>query len=631
MLSMMRSKAAGWVTKAFIGLIAMSFAVWGISDMFTGMTARSLATVGDREISPEQYQNALQQRLRAISERSGRVITAQEARQFGLDAQILNDLIRQTALEVQARDLGLEVPDIAIAQRTAAIPAFRNAQGQFDRSSFLQILRANGLTEAQFIAMERAQLLRQSIANPVERNFEVPETLVKAAYEFQNSERVGQYINLPMSLAGDVVAPTDDEIAKYYEDNKRTFTAPEFRALTVVRLEPADIAETINIPDDELEQAYQSRIAAFTTPEKRTIQQIPFNDEAEARAARAKLQSGANFDTFAQERGLAAADYNLGTLTRNQLPDEGLADAAFTLQPGQISQPVQGRLATVLLRVTAVEPAIVKPLAEVRDQLLSTLRLEKAHEQIATTYEKFEDERASGLGLREAAEQMGLPVIQVDAVNRNGSGSDGLPLSNVPAVATLVEAAFESDVGVENDPVQTEDEGYVWYEVVDVMPEAIKPLDEVRADIVTRIENERRQDALEQKARDAAADIREGRKSFQQVAQEFGLTVSTTSTLKRGATVAGFGQQAVTALFATPQNSVGMAFDPEANSAQLIQPTSVSIPTFDPKGTQAASFAEALRGNMTDDVFGQYLSMLETSIGVTMNNELWSSINASQS
>lgn len=631
MLSLMRSKAAGWVSKIFIALIALSFAVWGISDMFTGMINRALVTVGDREISPAQYQSALQQRLRVLSERTGRTLTTQEARQYGIDVQVLNDLVRQTALEEQADNLGLAVPDMVIAERTAAIPAFRDAAGHFDRNTFLQVLRANGLTEAQFIAMERSQLLRQSVASPVERNFEVPNTLVKAAFEFQNSERTGRYIVLPLSLAGDVAAPTEDEIKAYYEENKRAFTAPEFRALTVVRLEPADIASSIEITDAEVEKAYQERIGSFTTPEKRTILQIPFKDEAEAKAARAKLQSGADFEAFAKERGLTEIDYNLGNVTRSQLPDKNLADAAFSLQPGQISQPVEGRLATVLLKVKAVEPAVVKPLAEVRDELVKTLQLEKAREEISALHDKFEDERASGLGLKEAAEALDLPVIQVDAVDRSGHGPDGQPIANIPALNELVASAFESDIGVENDAISTDDEGYVWYEVVDVVPEAIKPLEDVRAEIIERITDERRQDALQQIARDAAADIREGRKTFEQVAQEYGLTPSTTPPLRRGATAPGFGQPAVTALFSTPENGVGMAFDPSSKTALLIQPASITTPEFNPQDGQVVSFADALRNNMADDLFGQYLSSLESTMGVNVNSELWSSIIGSQS
>ncbi|WP_342641765.1 SurA N-terminal domain-containing protein [Rhodoligotrophos ferricapiens] len=627
----MRSKAAGWVAKLFIGLIAMSFAVWGVADMFTGARSRALVTIGDREISPEQFQDTMRQRLQAMSQRMGRPITLQEAREAGFDGQILGDMIRQTALEVQARNLGLEVPDMVIAQRAAAIPAFRNARGQFDRETFLQVLRANNLTEQQFIAMERAQLLRESVASPIDRSFTVPETLVRAAFEFQNTERVGQYLTLPMSMAGEVTAPTDAEIADYYETHKRNFTAPEFRTVTLVRLEPADLAKTITISDQELEQAYQNRIAEFTTPERRTILQIPFKDEEEARAARAKLQSGADFATFAKERGLTEPDYTIGTVAKSQIPDRSLADAAFSLLPGQISQPVEGRLAVVLLKVTAVEPSVTKPLAEVRDQLAETLKLERAREELASMYDRFEDERASGATLREVAEKLDLPVIQVDAIDRSGNGPDGKPVTNVPARDKVVAAAFESDVGVENDAISTDDDGYVWFEVAEVTPETVKPLDEVRPEIVELITAERRQEALEQKARDLAADLRDGQKTMEQIAQELSLPIATTPPLKRGGEAPNFGRAAVTSLFSTPVNGAGVAYDPNAKVVQLIRPMEVKTPDFDPKGAQAANFAQALQGNMAEDLFGQYVSRLERDIGVTVNNELWSSINAPQS
>ncbi|WP_170240909.1 SurA N-terminal domain-containing protein [Rhodoligotrophos appendicifer] len=627
----MRSKAAGWVAKLFIALIAMSFAVWGVSDIFTGPRNVAVATVGDREIGVEQYQQSLQQQMRSLSQRLGRSITLEEARQFGFDLQVLNEMVRNTALEVQAQNLGLAVPDIAIAERAARIPAFRNPRGEFDRSTFLQVLRANGLTEAQYLELERTQMLRESIASAVDRQFQVPETLIKAAFENQASERVGTYITLPAPTLENIPAPTEAEITEYYNEHKRSFTAPEFRTLTVVAMEPEDVAKGIEIPEAEVEAAYQQRLDQFSVPEKRQVLQMAFADEAAARAARAKLQSGADFVALAKEQGLTEADYTMGLVTKRQIPDTALADAAFSLQKDQVSQPVEGRLSVMLLKVTDIQPGQVTPLAEVRDKLLQSLKVAKATDRIGTLHDEFEDERASGASLREAAEKMNLPVLQIDGVDRSGKGPDGAPITNLPALDRVVAAAFESDVGVENDPVSTEDEGFVWFDVADISPEAAKSVDEVRPEIIKLISTERAGEALRAKAEGYATEVRSGAKSFDQLAQELSLAPQTTPPLKRNGEAPGLTKAGVAALFATPEGGVGVANDPETKTTQLIQTTKIAVPAFDPDGPQAAALQRTLEQSLSGDIFGEYVADLEKDLGVTMNNEVWSRISSPQS
>src|SRR5918994_1503468 len=136
MMSTLRSKAGGWVAKIFIGLLALSFAVWGIADVFRGYRADVLAKVGDVEITAEDYRTAYNRQIRAYSRQLGQTLTPDLVRQLGLDRQILGELVREAAIKAQARELGLALPDRAVAQRIAENPAFHNAQGQFNPNEF---------------------------------------------------------------------------------------------------------------------------------------------------------------------------------------------------------------------------------------------------------------------------------------------------------------------------------------------------------------------------------------------------------------------------------------------------------------------------------------------------------------
>lgn len=224
MLTTLRSKTGGWIAKIFIGLLAASFAVWGVSDVFTGYRADVVATVGEQEIAAESFTNNFNQQVRALSDRMGRSITAAEARQMGVDRQVLGQLIQNAALEEQGRRLGLAIPDEVVAQEIVSNPAFQNAQGAFDRRGFERLLNANGLTEARFVQIERGRMMRAGVASAIDQQFTVPDVLVEAVHRHRDATRSGRYFELPRDAAGEIPAPTPDQIQSYYEEHKRAFT-----------------------------------------------------------------------------------------------------------------------------------------------------------------------------------------------------------------------------------------------------------------------------------------------------------------------------------------------------------------------------------------------------------------------
>lgn len=630
MLTALRSKTAGWVAKVFVAILAASFAVWGVSDVFTGYRSDVIATVGDHEIPAETFTTTFNQRIRAASQQTGKLITPDEARQMGLDRQVLGQLVQQAALEEQGRRLGLAIPDDAVAERIVSNPSFQNAQGQFDRQGFIRLLQANGLSEAGYVELERARLLRASVASAVDRELTVPEVLAKAVFTHRNATRSGRYFTLPQDAAGEVAAPSEEDVKAYYDSHKRDFTAPEFRTLALLKLQPSDLVDTVAVSDEALKSAYEARKEQFTVPEKRRVLQIPFPSEEEAAAARERIANGEAFTAVAEGRGLSETDYSLGLVTRDGIPDATLAEAAFALGKDEVSQPVKGRLSTVLLTVTEIEPGSVEPFEAVRDDLEKALKLERAKDEILDVHDQIEDERASGATLHEIAQGVDLPLIQVDAIDRAGNGPDGQPIRNIPAKEEVVSLAFESDVGVENDPVPTPEEGFVWVDVIDVVPETVKPLDQVHEEAVEKLTAERRREQLRDRAQALAKRANEGA-SFDELAAETGATVGDIGPLNRTETAPGFGSAAVAALFRGAIDRATSTYDETTGSFVVIEPTREADPAYSPGSEQARALTRVLRTNIGDDLFGQYMLDLEDTLGVEINNELWPRLSGQQS
>ena len=210
MMESLRGAATGWVAKVLIGLLALSFGIWGINDVFRGYRSDVLASVGDFQISSENFRRTFEQQLRRISRQSGQSITAQRAAELGLDRQILGEMLRDGALQQQAAKLKLAVPDTLVAQEIAKNPAFQNTRGDFDANRFRQILQQNGLNEQMFLLEERGQKLRQAAAEPVIAQLSSPDTLVTAVLRHAYEERDARYFVLNANES-EVPAPTEAE------------------------------------------------------------------------------------------------------------------------------------------------------------------------------------------------------------------------------------------------------------------------------------------------------------------------------------------------------------------------------------------------------------------------------------
>ncbi len=217
MLTSLRSKSGGWIAKIFIGLLAASFAVWGIEDMLRGSVPDRLATVGDREIGITEYRETFNRQLAEYSRRLNQTVTPDRARELGLDRQILGDLMRDAALDSQAQALGIQMPARAVAQSVADSPRFQSADGAFNADRFRQLLRSNGITEEQFFALETRNMTRQVISQPLIAETVVPETLVELIWRHRTEERDANWFEISMPSLDK--QPSDAELKSLYDEN----------------------------------------------------------------------------------------------------------------------------------------------------------------------------------------------------------------------------------------------------------------------------------------------------------------------------------------------------------------------------------------------------------------------------
>jgi len=621
MLRGIRKASENWLGKTIMAAVMFfliaSFAIWGIGDIFRGFGQSKLATIGKTEIGIEQFRQIYNDRLQQLGRQLGRPISPDQARTLGFDQQLLAQLIAETTLDERTRELGLGLSDAEVAKRITEDPAFRSLTGQFDRSRFEQLLRSAGYNEQRYVAEQRRVSLRRQLAESINGEVPTPSSMADAVNRYQGEQRAIEYVMLDHSKAGEIPAPSPEELTKYFEARKTLFRAPEYRKVSLVVLSIADALPWLAVSDADAKAKYDSERSRYGTPERRQVQQIVFPNEEEARAAADKLAAGTTFEALATERGMKESDIDLGMVPKSGIVDRAVADAAFALKEGETSQPVQGRFGTAIVRVTKIEPETTKSFEEVMPEIKRTIATERARDEIQAKYNKIEDERAGGAQLGEAAEKLGLKPIAIEAVDRSGRDPAGNAVSLPPGM-DILSNIFASDVGVENDPLQLPGGGYIWYDVLGITPSRDRPLEEVKDKVEARWRDDQLAERLRSKAKEIADKIAAGT-AMADVAAADGLKMETATGLKRGKSSEAISPNLVEQAFKTAKGVVGIAEGQNPTEQIVFRVTDISVPSLDPSSAEAKRIDDQIKRALTDDLMNQYLAQLQNDVGVSVN------------
>ena len=620
MLRGLQKASANWLGKiimaAVVLFLVLSFAIWGIGDIFRGAGVSTVAQVGSADISIEQFRQFYNDRLQQISRRVGRPITPDQARATGIDRQILNQLIAEVLLDERARQIGLGMSDGEVAAEIRREPAFQGANGQFDQQRFLYLIRQAGFTEQRFVIEQRRTALRRQLATAIDGDLKAPQSAADLANRYENEERSIEFVALNAQNAGDIPAPTPEQLAGFFEQRKLLFRAPELRKVLFLTLSPQEIAKTIEVSDADAERYYADHRARYTVPEKRQIQQIAFPNAQEAAAAQAKLAGGMTFEALAAERKIPEKDLDLGLVSKAEMLDPAIADAAFALQEGEVSAPVTGRFVTAIVRVTKIEPGQATPYAKVEAEIKQAIALDRAKADLARRRDQIEDELAAGQRLDEIGKKLGLPVRIIDAMDRSGHGPKGEPVPDLPKNVDLVAAAFATSVGVENEPLQIPGGGFVWYEVAGVTPSHERTFDEAKPQVEERWREAEIAKRLDQKAAEIAGRVKAGGWVGEIAAN--GLTLENANGLKRRGS-GPLPPGVIAEVFRTPKDGVASAEGAEPTQRIVFRVTGVTVPPLDMQSPAAKRLLDTLGTAYSDDLIAQYVAQLQIDFGVKIN------------
>jgi peptidyl-prolyl cis-trans isomerase D len=617
MLIQMRSMVAKVLVGLLFGLLILSFAIWGIGDIFrTGQQATAVAEVGGIKITQAEFSRDLAREMNNLRQRFGVDFDVAQARALGVVDQTVEQLITRALFEQQADDLRMIVGEDEVRQRIFEQPAFRNEQGVFDRFRYEQILRSNGLSEAQFVADLSSDIKRQYIINAIAGTATTPEALAKTLHGYQQERRIAETLRIGRDNLPELPVPSAADLDTVHRDHADRFQAPEYRSVTLIHLQAEDLAKDISLSEEDLREEFEVRREEYRVPERRAVQQIVYPDEAAAQAAQALLKEGRSFQEVAQST-LDRSPVDLGVLSREelaaQLPE--LAEGAFALEQGWASDPIESPFGWHVLHVAEITPGSEPDFESVREELAADLAMREAVDQMVETANELDLELGSGATFEEAAELLQLELRRLPDIDAAGKDPAGTAIPDLPPLDEFGQTVFQTEPGQESLLIETRDGNYFALRVDGVTPTVTRPLDEVR-DQVAALWGDLEQDRLSRGRAEALAKRIEDGESTQAVAEAEGLSVTVTDPVTRQQTeTAGLPSAELAAkLFEIDKGEVTIAAAQNGYLvAKLIEIQAVDLSA---ESEAVKRLQNTLATSLRSDLLSGFISALREQMGV---------------
>ncbi len=631
MLNAIRVAAANWLGRAVLtvimGVLILSFAIWGIGDIFRGGVNRTIATVGSTKISADDLRGTFNSELRRIQMQLRRAVTAAEARSFGLDRELINRKIDEAAMAQEASRLGLALDTPMVLASIMDAAEFKTS-GQFDRAKLAEALGQAGLNEKEFLRAQEQHLLRREIQAGLVGGLVAPLPLLQAVHAFRSGTRDIEAILLDPARIAAPPPPEEAAIRDYYEAHRSAFRTVETRKVTLLALGLSNFAAGLDLSAEELKAYYTAALAAgkIGTPERRALQRVLFDSEAEAQAALEQLHAGGDFSALLQARQLAPADVDFGARASGEIADPAQRKAIFAAEAGAAIGPFKDEFGYVLYRIGKIEAADVPGFDAIKGLLDAEARAEKLtrdpaiRAKLEAATKAVEEARLAGKGLAEAARAAGVEPIQIAALDKNGADATGKPLT-LPGGPELIGAVFASDIGLDNEPLTMRDGSHLWYEVNTVDPERERALEDVRAEVVRGLAAQARDKALLAQAEALIRRLGAG-EPLGRLAQELDLGLEHFKGIKRGQREARLGGSGIDRAFSGPLGQAITALAGDGAQRLVMVPVKAETPPFDAAALEAVGLTRQLAKGMGDDIMAGYIAALRRQLGVSINQAL---------
>ena len=551
MLDFLRRNASGPFGLVLIILLVLAFSVWGIGDIFRNYDIGTIARIGDREVESQEFFFRFNRELNRVSSELERFVSPEEARESGLDYQILTNLILEKTINSSGDQMKLRPSDESLTKRIRNTNAFKNAFNQFDKNIFNQVLRQNGISEDLFIEMERDSLSQIEIYTALFNNFEPPKELNDLIYKFQFEDRNIEYVILNIDENSvDSSTITDADLEKHYQINKNNYMTEALRSFSLISLLNSEMKNSIKVEESLIQEIYDNNIKDYETPEKRSYYLIPFSDEKSAEEALSNYKNGNDINNLIINRGLSIDDVRQESLSKDQGITPEISEIAFKAKMNDLTGPVEGPFGPSLVYLLSIDQSSKKSFNEAQDEITKEYKSNLTQDNIYNLYNVIEDQRAGGLTFEEIIKENSLELNNYISVNKEGINfsNDKINLSSKNSILDII---FESNIGMEIEPFE-DDSGNIFFIRVDnITDEKIIKFQDIKEEIKEDLIIERSKELLVVKSNNYLESVKNGSSNLQEIADELNVAILKGNNLSRYTFNEVFSRDAISEIFKT--------------------------------------------------------------------------------
>jgi peptidyl-prolyl cis-trans isomerase D len=493
MLENIRESSQGLTAKIILGFIILTFAVAGIGS-YSNSVDTSVADVNGDKISQDEFDKAYQAQRNRMAQQFGEMfetLSADPSYMSNFRNGVVDNLINQKLIDQNSELLAIRVADQRIKSTIQNMAEFQ-IDGVFDNNRYLAMINQAGFYQsADFRDYLRTEMTRRQLTQAlVASEFSLPyqENMFTA---LQNQQRDIRFATIKAEQFKASIELSDEEVNDYYLANKSRFENQEQVKVNYITLDVGTIANTVTLTDADVDAYYKNNISQYRDEEQRRVAHILIefgDDEAKAKveteALLAKINAGEDFATLAKEHSADTfSGENGGDLDWIDagVMDTAFDDAVFALSGiGSVSDVVKTDFGFHIIKLTDYKAEKVQSLAEVRDNIVSKVKNEKAQDkffelqqEVARLSFEFPD------SLYDAADAINATIKTSDWLTR---GANSTPFN----VSNVVDVAF-SDIVVNeqlnSDIVEVSDSLAIVMRLNEYQAASVKPLAEVSGQI----------------------------------------------------------------------------------------------------------------------------------------------------
>lgn len=575
MISKIRKYQDSWLTKAILALTALSFmSLFGITGYVNSANKnRAVIKVDNLEILQDEMNVKLNNSIRKAKNMFGDSIEVTDEIRKNILLGLIKENLNNMIISREADKENVNISDNLIKKIISTQPEFMDTTGHFNPELLRRQLSYFDMSEQEYISDLKQNIInRHIVSSPVE-NIAFPKFMNKYVAQIENQQKIFSFVTINPAVLKIDRKISDEEIQQYYQDFAPQFEEAEKRDISFLELKIDDLSKKINPSDEEISSFYKENESQYVVAEKRYVLQMVLDSKENADKALSELQKGTDFYKVASD--IANQDREttkLGNITADSLLPE-LSDKVFAQKANEIVGPINSEFGWHILKVTQITPKKVTSLESAKNDIINTIRQERAYEEALNIVNKIEDRIGNGDNLENIAKDQNVKINKVFSLKEDGSykSLSNNSYKNVVMSGDFIETAFSYNVGEISQVIET-DNGFILANIDKIEDAHIKPLNDVKDEII-KIWTENEKSAIAQEIiNDVVADLDNG-ENLQNIASRFKLNLITTKPLKRGEEFAGLNSAQLTEAYQTPTGEYRLLSS--AGTTRIVTPVKV--------------------------------------------------------